>query len=158
MPDYNSSKLYLFSLSLNFLSRFHSFILSTFSLSPSSDCLDDCFFSHTYNSSEKLSLLSLSLDFLSRFHSFILSTFSLSPSSDRLDACFFLTHTPLELNQKSMLSMASQYLIKQSLCPRWQVMHFTVLTHSLRQSLSLFLSLSLSLSLSHTHAIHCNNL
>lgn len=111
-----------------------------------------------YNSSEKLSLfLSLfcSLSFaLSRFHSFILSTFSLSPSSDRLDACFFqthtLSHTPLELNQKSMLSMASQYLIKQSPCPSWQVMHFTVLTHTHIHTPTVSLSL--------THAIHCNNL
>lgn len=88
----------------------------------------------------------------SRFHSFTPSAFSLSPSSDCLYACFFFsntlslshTHTPLELNQKSMLSMASQYLIKQSPCPSWQVMHFTVLTHTHTHSDSLFLSFSLT--------------
>lgn len=64
--------------------------------------------------------------------------------------CHTHTHTltPLELNQKSMLSMASQYLIKQSPCPSWQVMHFIVLTHTHTHSDSLSLS----------HATHCNNL
>lgn len=34
--------------------------------------------------------------------------------------------------------MASQYLIKQSPCPSWQVMHFIVLTHTHTHSNSLF--------------------
>lgn len=92
----------------------------------------------------------------SRFHSFIPIRF-LPLAIFRLSGCqFFLsppntlthTHTPLELNQKSMLSMASQYLIKQSPCPSWQVMHFTVLTHTHTHSDSLSL----------LHATHCNNL
>lgn len=60
-------------------------------------------------------------------------------------------HTLLELNQKSMLSMVSQYLIKQSLCPSWQVMHFTALTHTSRHPDSLYLT--------HTRvrATHTNN-
>lgn len=61
----------------------------------------------------------------------------------RLSGCFVThthTHTPLELNQKSMLSMASQYLIKQSPCPSWQVMHFIVLTHTHTHSDSLSLT------------------
>lgn len=54
--------------------------------------------------------------------------------------CHTHTHTPLELNQKSMLSMASQYLIKQSPCPSWQVMHFIVQTHTHTHSDSLSLT------------------
>lgn len=57
------------------------------------------------------------------------------------------THTLLELNQKSMLSMVSQYLIKQSLCPSWQVMHFTALTHTSRHPDSLYLTHTCT----HTH-------
>lgn len=112
------------------------------------------------NSSEKLSLSLSLLSTLFRllgldFTHSSPSAFFLSPSSDCLDASFFClpqthshTHTPLELNQKSMLSMASQYLIKQSPCPSWQVMHFTVLTHTHTHSDSLSL----------LHATHCNNL
>lgn len=85
--------------------------------------------------------LSIFYSLSSRFHSFIRSTFSPSPSSDCPDALSHThTHTPLELNQKSMLSMASQYLIKQSPCPSWQVMHFIVLTHTHTHSDSLSLT------------------
>lgn len=88
--------------------------------------------------------LSFRLSFVSI--SFIHPLHFLSLAIFRLSGCFVKhtithihtrTHTPLGLNQKSMLSMASQYLIKQLPCPSWQVMHFIVLTHTHTHSDSL---------------------